>query len=80
LIEYNKKNSYTKMDHIDYGLGILSKPVFDKYSNDMVFDLADVYQELSKKGQLEGVEVFDRFYEIGSHSGLEEIQKYLKKK
>jgi len=80
LIEYNKKNSHTKMDHIDYGLGILSKPVFDKYSNDMVFDLADVYQELSKKGQLEGVEVFDRFYEIGSHSGLEEIQKYLKKK
>jgi D-sedoheptulose 7-phosphate isomerase len=78
LIEYNKINAHSKMDYIDYGLGILSKSVFDKYSNDMVFDLADVYQELSKKGQLEGLEVFDRFYEIGSHIGLEQIQKYLK--
>lgn len=78
LIEYNKRNPHKKMVYIDYGLGILSKSVFDKYSNDMVFDLADVYQELSLEGQLEGVEVFDRFYEIGSHIGLEEIQNYFK--
>jgi NDP-sugar pyrophosphorylase family protein len=80
LIEYNKRNSHMKMVHIDYGLGILSKSVFDKYSNDMVFDLADVYHELSIKEQIEGVEVFDRFYEIGSHSGIEEIQNYFKTK
>jgi hypothetical protein len=40
------------------------------------FDLADFYQDLSLQGQLIGLEVHDRFYEIGSHVGLKETEDY----
>jgi hypothetical protein len=46
----------------------------------MPFDLADLYEDLSIKGQLAGIEVMQRFYEIGSHSGLKETESYFLKK
>lgn len=76
LVEYNKRVPRPEMTHIDYGLGILSASVFDPYPADIPFDLADVYQDLSVKGQLAGLEVHERFYEIGSHSGLKEAEEY----
>ncbi|MDC0470414.1 hypothetical protein OAO13_03410 [Candidatus Pseudothioglobus singularis] len=39
--------------------------------------MADCYNRLSKKGQLAGFEVFERFYEIGSFSGLEEFKGFI---
>ena len=41
------------------------------------FDLAKVYNFLSIQGKLAGFEVFERFYEIGSHAGIVETQTYL---
>ena len=41
------------------------------------FDLAEVYEELTKKEQLAGFEVTARFYEIGSKKGLAETEAYL---
>ena len=41
-----------------------------------IYDLADVYQNLSLQGRLAGLEVHERFYEIGSHSGLKETEDY----
>jgi hypothetical protein len=35
-----------------------------------------VYHKLSKVGQLAGFEVHERFYEIGSHTGLKETEEY----
>jgi hypothetical protein len=35
-----------------------------------------VYQTLSLQGELFGMEVHERFYEIGSHAGLEEAADY----
>lgn len=78
LIEYNKKNPNTQMAHIDYGLGIVDSSVFNNWSEFNSFDLADLYQALSKSGDLEGYEVKDRFYEIGSHQGLKETEDYFK--
>ena len=77
LIEYNKQNPTSKMRYIDYGLSIVSKNIFDKYSEDTFFDLSDIFQYLSKQKQLVGLEVFKRFYEIGTPNSLKETEGYL---
>ena len=76
LVEYNKRAPRPEMAYIDYGLGLVSASVFCAYPDDSPFDLADVYQDLSGKGQLAGLEVHQRFYEIGSYSGLKEAKEY----
>ena len=76
LIEYNKRAPRPEMAHIDYGLGLVSNDVYSAYPDDGPFDLADVYQDLSVKGQLASLEVYQRFYEIGSHGGLKEAEDY----
>jgi NDP-sugar pyrophosphorylase family protein len=77
ILEYNKKEPKSEMKFIDYGLGILSKSLFDKYEGKVAFDLADFYHLLSIDNQLAGFEVNERFYEIGSHQGIKETELYL---
>ena len=77
LIEYNKEVIKPNMSYIDYGLGILNADVFSKYLEGDVLDLSVIYNQLSLKGELFGYEVFERFYEIGSHQGIIETEKYL---
>jgi len=79
LKEYNKQLSKPQMTHIDYGLSILSATVFDAHSGAFSFDLADFYGKLILEGRLAGYEVFERFYEIGSHHGLRETEDFLMK-
>ena len=76
LVEYNKLAPRPEMAYIDYGLGVISADLLWPYPADKPFDLADVYQELSTKGQLSGLEVHERFYEIGSYEGLKEAEDY----
>jgi NDP-sugar pyrophosphorylase family protein len=76
LVEYNKRAPSPDMAYIDYGLGVIAAQVFTQYPADEPFDLADVYQDLSKQGQLAGFETHERFYEIGSHSGLKEAEEF----
>lgn len=77
ILEYNKKEVNPDMKFIDYGLGILSKSIFNAYKEVEIFDLADVYHQLSLKGQLASFEVYERFYEIGSNQGIKETELYL---
>jgi len=77
LVEYNKEEIKPNMSYIDYGLGILNSDVFSKYPEDEVLDLSSVYNELSLKDELFGYEVFERFYEIGTHQGILETEEYL---
>ncbi len=79
IAEYNKRTPAPEMAHIDYGLGVLSALVLEDAPADEPFDLADIYHELSLQGLLAGHEVFERFYEIGSHKGLGETIEYFKK-
>jgi NDP-sugar pyrophosphorylase family protein len=76
LIEYNKRAPWAEMAYIDYGLGVVSASVLKQRPVGQPFDLADVYQDLSLQGQLAGLEVHERFYEIGSHTGLKETEDY----
>jgi len=76
LLEYNKRKPRAEMTYIDYGLGVVSASVLMQRPVGQSFDLADVYQDLSLQGQLAGLEVQERFYEIGSHTGLKETEDY----
>jgi N-acetyl-alpha-D-muramate 1-phosphate uridylyltransferase len=76
LIEYNKRQPRPEMEFIDYGLGVLAGSVLGAYPDGEPFDLADVYHTLSLEQQLAGYEVHQRFYEIGSHSGLKEAETF----
>ena len=74
---YDKQERHPDMAHIDYGLGILRADALASYPDDRPFDLADVYRDLSRTGHLAGYEVRHRFYEIGSHAGLAELDQFL---
>ncbi len=81
FVLYDKDNPTPDMKYIDYGMSILSKSIIAEYiPSDTVYDLADCYNQLSKSNQLVGYEVKERFYEIGSFSGLEEFKSYIKAK
>ena len=73
---YDKQQRIPAMRHIDYGLGALRAEVFARYPADQPLDLATIYQDLLAEEQLAGFEVSQRFYEIGSHAGLEATQRY----
>jgi NDP-sugar pyrophosphorylase family protein len=76
---YDKAERLPGMRHIDYGLGVFRKPAFDGFPRDEVVDLSDVQKALLARGELAGFEVSQRFYEIGSHAGLEELDGVLRK-
>jgi NDP-sugar pyrophosphorylase family protein len=72
---YDKKALLPEMRHIDYGLSLFKAEAFDSYSAEQPFDLAEVMGKLVREKQLAGYEVKERFYEIGSPVGLEELEK-----
>lgn len=74
---YDKQNHTAAMAHIDYGLGLFESEVFRHYPDGRPFDLVSVYQHLLLAGQLTGLEVKTRFYEIGSTAGLKELESLL---
>jgi N-acetyl-alpha-D-muramate 1-phosphate uridylyltransferase len=77
IITYDKVNRTPRMLHIDYGLEIFTKKAFANVPDNEPYDLVPVYQELIKKQQLAAYEVFERFYENGSFSGITELCEYL---
>ena len=76
---YDKANRTSKMEYIDYGLGIINASVFENFTLGQKLDLEEIYQTLLAQNQLAGFEVSDKFYEIGSFSGIKELEKYLQK-
>lgn len=74
ILKYDKRNVTGKMSYIDYGLGMLSKNAFDDFEKEDIFDLEEVYKNLLLKNELLGFEVKERFYEIGSFEGLQELK------
>ena len=75
---YDKKNTVPQMHHIDYGLGMLRSSALDGWPRDEVVDLAAVYGRLVAMNELAGYETKQRFYEIGSPAGLQELDALLK--
>ena len=75
---YDKKNKVPQMQHIDYGLGVFRAAAFDGFPRDTVVDLAEVQKSLVAREELAGYEIKERFYEIGSHEGLRELDTLLR--
>ena len=75
---YDKKHRTPEMQHIDYGLGLLQAAALDGWPQDEVVDLANIYGQLVARAELSGYEVRQRFYEIGSPAGLQELDALLK--
>ena len=77
LIEYDKGTTRSDLTHIDFGVSVFSAAAFDAYPDDEYLDLAAICRKLSQRGQLAACEVFQRFYEIGSHAGIADTEQFL---
>ena len=64
------------MRHIDYGLGIFHRSVFEELPEGPR-DLAAVYRDLLARGELAAFEIHERFYETGSFAGIKELSMLL---
>jgi NDP-sugar pyrophosphorylase family protein len=74
LVVLYDKSGVTGMKYIDYGLSCFHRGLFD---DEPPSDLATLFHQLSLNGCLAGFEVHERFYEIGSSSGLRDLEQYL---
>ena len=79
LINYAKGVHDQKMKYIDYGITYFHEDAFHQWTEQTQFDLSSVCHQLALKGQLDGFEVFERFYEIGSVEGISDLSNYLRK-
>ncbi len=81
LVLYDKRRATrppAEFTYIDYGLTALERRLVETDVPPMgKADLADLFHALSLRGQLMGLEVRDRFHEIGSPAGLEEIARWI---
>lgn len=76
ITRYDKRERIPEMHHIDWGLGVLRPQAFDAFADPTPLDLAAIYGALVARRQLAGLEMSERFYEIGSPSGLDEFRRY----
>jgi len=79
-IIYNKEKSVPEMKYIDYGLSLVNKKIFNECIKNDIFDLSEVFNYLSENSTLDVMEIYDRFYEVGSEKGLIDTINYFKKK
>jgi NDP-sugar pyrophosphorylase family protein len=77
IVRYDKHHPTEEMHYIDYGINVFAAGAFAGYGSDAPFDLAAVQVDLAGREELAGYEVSQRFYEIGSYSGLAETDRFL---
>ena len=77
VIAYDKSTPTSRMRHVDYGLSVFTRSAFDAVPEALDYDLETVFQYLIGRDELAAYEVGDRFYEIGSLKGIDELRRYL---
>lgn len=76
---YDKDRQLPSMEYVDYGVSIFKKKKFlELAGSNKKFDLSELHKKLVASGDLAGYEVFNRFYEIGSRDGINELEQNLK--
>jgi NDP-sugar pyrophosphorylase family protein len=73
---YDKRAPTEAMRWIDYGLGGLKAEALGAVDQ-QCSDLADLYHELARRGELFGFAATQRFYEIGTPDALSETDAFL---
>jgi NDP-sugar pyrophosphorylase family protein len=76
---YSKQQRTRRMKHIDYGLGVFNRAAFAGVPEHSPYDLESLYHDMLQQDQLAAFEVSERFYEIGSPAGLDELRRHLTK-
>lgn len=79
VTQYDKtRESSSDFDFIDYGMIVLKRRSIEEHIKPGYFvDLADLMTRLASEGRLLGLEVFERFYEVGTLDALRETEIYL---
>lgn len=81
LVLYDKKRAdrpASDYQYIDYGVSVLARSlIVDCVPETGRYDLADLFHTLSVRGELAGIEVFERFYEVGSPAGLRDFSEWV---
>lgn len=67
-----------ELEYIDYGISAHKKSAVLAALPEGPCPLEGYYETLSRSGRLAGYEVRERFYEVGSHQGIAELEEYLK--
>lgn len=80
IMSYQKKPNGIKMDYIDYGLLGFEKEYFSRFKNQTRFDLSEVIDYAVRNQELYGIEVAERFFQVGTLSGIEELENFLRAK
>jgi MurNAc alpha-1-phosphate uridylyltransferase len=82
LILYDKRRRdrpAADFTYIDYGLSALQRRIVEEdIPAGAKADLAELFFTLSTRGDLAGLEVHERFYEIGSPEGLEDFAGWVR--
>jgi len=80
LVKNYSKSKDNNFNYIDYGFSFISRNYFlELCPEEKKIDLSNIFTKASNQGKLLGYKVYRRFYEIGSHKGLEEFKAALKK-
>jgi N-acetyl-alpha-D-muramate 1-phosphate uridylyltransferase len=79
IVAYDKRQPTPRMQFIDYGLSAFQSSAFDAIS-ELPADLSSVHQRLAIEGSLEGFEVQQRFYEVGSFEGIQSFTALIERK
>ena len=77
---YDKHKTTPEMDHIDYGVCMYERSLFEDRAENEAFDIAEILHDLSLKGELAAQVVTKRFYEIGSPASLAECSAYMNRR
>ena len=77
IIRHQKQNQDPLMKHVDAGLALFDPQVFMHIPKGQNADMMDVFQKLLAEDNLIGYEEKQRFYEMGSFSGLKELDALL---
>ena len=73
---YDKSREASDFEYIDYGLLVLKKEVLEIIPLQKFIDLDFIIKRLIEREELAAHEVKERFYEIGSFSGMSDFKKY----
>ena len=77
ITKYSKNDAESFFDYIDYGILGFEKSHFSQFKDFPNFDLsAAVKAAIDGKGVL-GIEIYERFYEIGTIEGIRNLEQFL---
>ena len=74
VLRYEKGVSDSALTHIDYGAIALRRSVIAEQPEHVAFGLDTLQHRLAESGQLRAYEARERFYEIGSETGIADLE------